>query len=218
MNRRQQRKRRLLIVLASISLCVGVLSARALWEGRSALQAGDAALAEGDSAGAVRWWRRAARWYLPMAPHVGTAYDKLRGLAATAEERGEPQVAIAAWTGIRSSVRATRSFYTPYSDRLTEADAHIAKLMAQAEFDADTSKNVKEAEDWHLALLGRDQMPSVGWSIIALLGMALWIGGGFAFALRGVDENDRLVPKAAAYSGAAVALGLLTWLLGLHWA
>ena len=61
-------------------------------------------------------------------------------------------------------------------------------------------------------------MPSVAWSIVALFGLALWIGGGFAFALRGVDDNDRLVPKAAAYSGAAVAVGMLVWLLGLHWA
>ncbi len=218
MSRRARTKRRMLIVLASVFLCVGVLSTRALWEGRSALQQGDALLADGDSEGAVRLWRRAARWYLPLAPHVETAYDKLRSLALSAEEHGDSQLAVSAWTGIRSSVRATRSFYTPYSERLEEADRHIARLMAQIELQSNPSTNLKETEQWHHALLKRDQMPSVGWSIVALFGLALWIGGGFGFALRGVDDNDRLVPKAAGYSGAAVAIGMLIWLLGLHWA
>ena len=140
----------MLIVLASVFLCFGVLSVRAMWEGRSALHKGDAAMAEGDTAGAVRWWRRAARWYLPMAPHVGGAYNKLRTLATSAQDRGDSQVALAAWTGIRSSVRATRSFYTPYSDRLNEADAQIAKLMANMELAADATKDAQATEDWHL--------------------------------------------------------------------
>jgi hypothetical protein len=217
-SRRGRTKRRMLIALASVFLCVGVLSVRALWEGRSALSQGDALLSDGDSEGAVRQWRRAARWYLPLAPHVESAYDKLRDLALSAEERGDTMVAVSAWTGIRSSVRATRSFYTPYSERLDEADAHIAKLMAQLELQSNTTADLAATEQWHLELLKRDQMPSVGWSIVALLGLALWIGGGFAFALRGVDDNDRLVPKAAGYSGAAVIIGMLVWLLGLHWA
>ena len=218
MSRRKRTKRRMLIVLASMFLCLGVLSARALWEGRGALQEGNSLLAEGDTEGAVRLWRRAARWYLPMAPHVESAYDKLRGLALSAEEQGNTKIAVAAWTGIRSSVRATRSFYTPFADRLDEADTHIAKLMAKMEQQSDATANVAETEQWHLALLKRDEMPSVAWSIIALFGLALWIGGGFGFALRGVDDNDRLVPKAAGYSGAAIAVGMLVWLLGLHWA
>tara|TARA_R110002096_G_scaffold433887_5_gene653969 strand:+ start:96843 stop:97499 length:657 start_codon:yes stop_codon:yes gene_type:complete len=218
MSRRKRTRRRLLIAVASVFLCVGVLSTRALWEGRSSLKRGNAFLERGDSEGAVRNWRRAARWYLPLAPHVASAYDKLQGLALSAEERGDIQVAISAWTGIRSSVRATRSFYTPYSERLAEADTHLAKLMAQLELQSDATVDLVETEEWHRALLKRDQMPSVGWSIVALLGLALWIGGGFGFALRAVDDNDRLVRKAAAYSGAAVAVGMLVWLLGLHWA
>lgn len=218
MKQRPGRKRRTLIVLVSILLCLGVVSVRALWEGRNALQRGDSALAEGDSEGAVRWWRRAARWYLPLAPHVEPAYDKLRALATESEARSEHDIAILAWTGIRSSVRATRSFYTPYADRLAEADSHIAALMAQKELRADPATNVTQAQAWHRKLLARDQMPSVAWSIVALLGLALWIGGGFAFAFRGVDDDDRLVPKAAAYSGAMVATGLLVWLVGLHFA
>jgi hypothetical protein len=59
-------------------------------------------------------------------------------------------------------------------------------------------------------------MPHLGWAIVAILGMILWIGSGFAFALRAVGKDDVLVPKAAAYSGAGVALGLIVWLTGLY--
>jgi hypothetical protein len=209
-------KRKLLLIAATILLCLGVITIRAMWEGRSALQRGDEAQASGDSEAAVRWWRRAARWYVPMAPHVASAYDRLQSLAEAAEGKGDTQVALAAWTGIRSSIRATRSFYTPFSERVDEADEHIAALMVQREQAEGTSRDPKERQEWHYALLKLDPMPSVFWSLVALLGLALWIGGGFVFAMRAVDDKDRLVPKAAAYSGAGIAIGLVIWLTGLH--
>ncbi|MBL4635703.1 MAG: hypothetical protein JKY56_17715 [Kofleriaceae bacterium] len=210
-------KRKVLIALATAFLLFGVLSGRALWQGYSALEAGDTAMGEGNAEDAVRNWRRAARWYLPLAPHVEAAYDRLRKRGQVAETEGDTQTAIAAWTGIRSSVRATRSFYTPFPERLEEADKHISVLMAQWEVQLGQSPEASpERVQWHLKLLKIDHMPSTGWSIIALLGLALWIGGGFAFALRAVDNNDRLVPKAAAYSGASIAIGLLIWLTGLY--
>lgn len=210
-------KRKILTALAIVFLLFGVLSVRALWQGRSALESGDTAMSAGIPKDAIRHWRRAARWYLPLAPHVETAYDRLRALGQKAESEGDTQTAIAAWTGIRSSVRATRSFYTPYPERLQEADLHIADLMVRWEVElGQSSEPSAERVDWHFKLLKIDHMPSTGWSIIALLGLALWIGGGFAFALRGVDAQDKLVPKAAAYSGMMVGIGLLVWLTGLY--
>ncbi len=215
MSRRKQAKRRLLFFVASLFLCIGVLSGRAIWEGRSALARGDAELAEGNVDGAVRWWRRAARWYVPLAPHVPAAYEKLRTLATEAEGRGERETALLAWRGIRSSARATRSIIMPYRAQGDEADAHIATLMAANDVASGAETDAAAAEAWHLSLLQRSQIPSTGWTIVALLGLALWIGGGFAFAARGVDERAKLVPRAAAYSGAAVSAGLVLWLLGL---
>lgn len=210
------KRRKLLFVVATLMLCFGVVAVRALWEGRSALSRGDDAQLKGDSERAVRWWRRSARWYVPLAPHVGRAYQRLRDLGLAAENEGDTKTALAAWRGVRSSIRATRSFYTPYSEYIDEADLHIAALMAGQEVLADSSLVHKEREARHYALLKLDQMPSVLWSVIALFGLALWIGAGFAFALRGINENDRLVPKAAAYSGAGIAMGLVLWLAGLH--
>ena len=52
--------------------------------------------------------------------------------------------------------------------------------------------------------------------LAALLGLGLWIGGAFWFALRGVTPEDKFVPHIAARCGVAVAGGLLIWMLGLY--
>lgn len=215
---RTRRARKLLVVAVVVVACLGVVVTRAILEGRAALAHGDAAMAEGDTAEAIHQWRRAARWYVPLAPHVGGAYDRLEELARTAEARGDRDTALAAWEGVRSSVKATRSFYTPHADRLEIADGRIAELRSATAEDAAAAPGQSQAERaaWHLELLRRDDSPSVGWSVIALLGFAMWIGGGLLFALRGITAEDRLVPRTAAWAGAAVAAGLVVWMIGLY--
>lgn len=210
-------RRKAIIAAAVVGLCLGVVVTRAIWEGRSALHRGDEAAARGDLREAVRWYRRAARWYVPLAPHVGRAYDKLEAVGAQAEQAGDLELAVMAWSGVRTSINATRSFYTPHAERLDPANRKLAALMAQWEGDAaDPGKTPAEREQWHYDLLQRDHAPSVGWSIVALLGFGLWIGGGFLFALRGVSAEDALVPRPAATAGLMVACGLVIWMLGLY--
>lgn len=189
-----------------------LLSARALWQGYDALDRGDAAMTAGDASEAIVWWRRAARWYVPLAPHVDRAYERLEKLAAQAEEQGDTALSLSAWRGVRNSIRATRSFYTPHEDRVDRADQKISELMAKLDT---TPVALESRQAFHYELLKRDSMPSVGWSVVALLGLALWVASGFAFAVRGLDDADRLRKKAAAYSGLGIVLGLLIWLTGL---
>jgi len=210
-------RRKILIVCGVIGLCLGVVVTRAMWEGRSALHDGDDAAARGDIHAAIAKWRRAARWYVPLAPHVGDAYDRLETAARTAERAGDIDTALSAWRGIRGSILATRSFYTPESDRLEPANRNIARLMAHVEGNTvDAGSTEAQRQAFHYALLERDESPSVFWAVVALLGFALWIGGAFGFALRVVSEEDRLVRRAAALFGAAVAIGLVIWLVGLY--
>jgi hypothetical protein len=210
-------RRRIALVAAAIFLCLGIVATRAVWEGRSALADGDSAAQAGDLPRAIALWRRAARWYVPLAPHVGAAYDRLEALAAAAEQNGDTATALAAWTGIRGSILATRSFYTPQAGRLDPANQHIATLMARIEgAAADAGKSEAERSAWHLALLSRDEAPSVPWVLVALAGFAMWIGGGLRFALRAITPEDTMVPRIALTSGILVAAGLFLWMLGLH--
>jgi hypothetical protein len=194
-------------VVASIGL--GGVATRALWEGRSALAAGDEARARGDLATAIDRYRRAARWYLPGAPHVHTAYDRLEAVAQAAEHRGDAATALAAWRGVRASILATRGARIPFVDRLERANVRIAHLRVAELAEGD------DARIAHLERLERIDAPSPTWMLVALLGLALWIGGGVLFAVRGVTAADALASRYAVASGVLFAVGLVVWMLGL---
>jgi hypothetical protein len=210
-------KRKLIAVAIVVGVCLGVVVTRAVWEGQSALSDGDAASERGEKLEAINKWRRAARWYVPLAPHVGKAYDRLEDMAATARTNGDVAVELAALRGVRGSILATRSFFTPHSHRLDRANQRIAELMASIEGGAVSPDQTEDQRrQWHYDLLSRDDSPSVLWSVIALIGFGGWIGGAVFFALRGVTPDDKLVARNAAYAGALVAGGLVIWMLGLY--
>lgn len=218
-------RKKLAAIAMVAGLCLGVVVTRAVWEGTRALAAGDAAREQQDLSRAITQWRRAARWYMPGARHMSAAYDRLERMAHQAEDQGDLDTALAAWRGIRSSILATRSLYTPFAERLEPANRHIAALMAELEgrrADPAADPGPRPMADeaaraaWHYDLLARSHAPSPFWSLIAILGLAMWLGGGLLFALRGVTADDELVPRTAAHAGLLVAGGLLVWMLGLH--
>lgn len=209
-------KKKIITAAVVVGFCLAVVVTRAVWQGRGALDDGDQALSAGDSEEAIRHWRRAARWYVPFAPHVTDAYDRLEALAALAEQKGDLRTALAAWQGVRGSILATRSFYTPHEERLEPANQKIAGLMARLDPTPPVDMSREQLIAWHQELLARDEAPSVLWSVIAVLGFLVWIGGGVLFALRGVSPEDRLVRRPAIAAGLLVMVGLVVWLTGLY--
>lgn len=209
-------KRKLVTAALVIGFCLAVVVTRAVWQGRGAIDDGDRALAAGDGEEAIRHWRRAARWYVPLAPHVTDAYERLEGLAALAEKKGDLRTALAAWQGVRGSILATRSFYTPEEERLAPANRKIAGLMSRLDPSPPAGMTREQLTAWHQELLDRDESPSVAWSLLAGLGFLVWIGGGVLFALRGVSAEDRLVRRPAITAGVLIMAGLVVWLVGLY--
>jgi hypothetical protein len=207
-------KRTVIIAAIVVGVGLGAVVTRVFWDGHAALAAGDAAMARGDGAAALVAWRRAARWYAPLAPHVASAYERMEALARAADANGDTAQALEAWRAIRSSALATRSFYTPYADKLEAANQRIAELMARA--DTTSKKTQPERHAYHLELLERDESPSVPWTLVALAGFAAWVGGGFWLARRGVTAEDKLERRTAARAAMLIAVGLLVWLLGLY--
>lgn len=219
---RVARRRKLAALGLVLAVGLAAVVTRAVWAGSRALANGDAAQQRGELVHAVDLWRQAARWYVPGASHVEAAYQRLEKLGSEAEQRGEIEIALAAWSGVRSSILATRSVYLPHGERLAPANERIAALMAARERQgageagqAGAGARDDAAVAWHLERLAPIPGPSVGWSVVALLGFATWLAGGLIFALRGVTSDDRLVPRTAAYAGILVAVGLVIWLLGL---
>jgi hypothetical protein len=210
--------RRLLIVASLVLAGLGALAIRVVASGRAQLAAGDDAMARGKPAQAIRAFEASARWYLPLAPHVDAAYDRLRALA-TSED---PRTAIAAWRAIRGAARATRTLWTPHADDLATADAAIAKLAAAdpegaaVETAGEQPADVAAREAWQRARLARDSRPSTGAAVLAGLGVVLWVGGTLVLARRGISTSGRLVRRPALAAGAAIVVGLVCWFAGLY--
>lgn len=57
---------------------------------------------------------------------------------------------------------------------------------------------------------------SLAWSIAALIGFALIVGGVLHFARRGLDASDRLIAREATGAGALIAIGVVLFFLGLY--
>jgi hypothetical protein len=206
------------IVIAALVLAgFGALGIRVVASGRAQLAAGDDAMARGKPAEAIRAFEASARWYLPLAPHVDDAYDRMRALASSQD----PQLAIAAWRSIRAAARATRTLWTPHREDLAAADAAIAKLAAEDPEGAPIGEtdDATAREAWHRVRLARDSRPSPGAAALAALGIVLWVGGAVLLARRGVGISGSLVRDAghpALVAGVAIVVGLVCWFAGLY--
>jgi hypothetical protein len=212
-------KRRLLEAAALTAICLALVVVRVVWSARVEWQAARAQ--SGDEE--VRALGRAARLYAPGNPYSRRALDRLAAIG-----RDEPARALPAWREVRSAILATRSFYTPHPALLAEANAHIADLMADAEAAAGRSRDLgsaalgaarspgwAQARAWHAARLAEDYAPSVGWTVLALVGLAGWIGCAVGLLLRGLGDDDRLRPRVALAWAAGTVAGLALFFVGL---
>jgi hypothetical protein len=191
---------------AIVAVLLAIVAARVVWSSRGEWRAATAATGDEE----IAHLGRAARLYAPGNPYARRAVDKLATIG-----REDPARALAAWRELRSAILATRSFYTPHRALLDEANGKIASLMAEAEVAAGTQRGVVRARAWHEARLAQDEAPSLAWTIVALLGLAAWIGCALGLFLRGVGDDDRLRPRAALAWAVGVAAGLAMFFLGL---
>jgi hypothetical protein len=190
---------------AAIGLALlAIVTVRVVWSSRTEWKAAQSSMGEEQRL----HLSRAARLYAPGNPWSRRALDSLVAIGRA----GGPD-ALDAWRKVRSAILATRSIYTPHPELLDEANAQIAELMAAAE--PATRGSHEERKAWHAARLAQDDAPSVGWTLIALAGLAAWIGCALGFALRGLDEHDRLRKRPAILWAAGVAVGLTLFFVGL---
>jgi hypothetical protein len=256
-------KRHILLIAAFVLAGIGALAIRVVIDGRAALRVGDEAMqscfplydARPANAAdvnppacfvAIDAYETAARWYLPLAPHVGAAYTGMRIIAARTDPAtaqpgfADPAVALAAWRGIRSAARATRSLWTPHAEDLAVADAAIARLSARdpsaenlgekagagagsatgsaAALPSTTGATPDDEagrEAWHKARLATDVRPSIGAAALAGLGVLLWLVGMVVLVRRGVDRAGVWVRRQAIGAGGVIVLGLVLWFVGL---
>ena len=208
--------RTLIRIAVMAALVLAVLVTRVVSSASAELHKADLLLAEGDIDGSIVHYRRAARWYAPGSPFHVAALTKLAALGAQAERKGETDRALSAYRAIRSAIMSARSFYTPEPKRLRFADRKIAELMASLPpppIDAGKSREQLRAE--HLALLESGNGPNIFWTWVVLLGFIGWVGGAYAFTIRAIDDQDRLVWSEVRRWGAVVVIGFGLFVLGM---
>jgi hypothetical protein len=197
-----------------VALVLGTLLGRAMVEGSICVRRSDEALARGEVDAAVAYAMRATKWYVPFAPHVEAGYERLRTLARKAEAAGDGDGALIAWQAIRAGARGTRSLWTPFSDRLAEADEHIATLLASKPppgVDKDKPREQRVRE--HLELLATSAAPAPAAVVALYLGLAAWLYGAHR-ALSAFSTRARAARLA--WTGAAIAaVGLVVFLFAL---
>jgi tetratricopeptide (TPR) repeat protein len=210
------------IVRGSIRIAVFLLFAlaavaiRVATSAKAELERADALLAEGDLDRSVQQYRRAARWYAPGSPYHVTALERLAALGAQAEAQGDTERALSAYRAIRAAILSSRSFYTPESGRLKEANIHIASLTASlrpASLEGERAREKFRTE--HLALLEARSGPKLLWTWALLIGFIAWVGGAYVFTVLAIDAYGHLVWREVRLWGTVVILGLGLFILGL---
>ena len=151
------------LVAGALSLLV--LQTRAVLSGRAELLRAERAT---DEANRVMHLRRAARWRAPLSPYPARALDRLREIA---RRQGDPALALRAWEGIRGALLGTRVLGVPFPPRLREANENIAALRGGA--------RSSDAYRRQLAALERPRGTAPAATILALVGLAAWVTGGF---------------------------------------
>lgn len=201
-----------LVVVAIVIATLGALAIRVVVEGRTALAEGDEAAAVGRTADAIAAWETAARWYLPLAPHVDEAYARLIEHATQAGARGLP-----AWRAVRSAAHATRHLWTPHADELAAADAKIADLASRDPSGAAAGGPDAETRNrFHSERLARDARPGTGAVVLAITGLAAWLVGIGIAIRRGIDDAGRPSRRPALVGAALTLAGLAGWAVGLY--
>ena len=199
-------------ILLLLSLIVG----RVLHSSWEEAREGAAAEGRGEIAEAVHRYGQSARLYAPGNPWSRRALDRHAALATDAEGRGDGETALAAWREVRSSILATRSLYTPHPAALATANEQIARLAARLESPSvDPTRDEGARRRWHRERLATTEEPHRGWALLALVGLALWLGAAVAFLRRGLDGALRLVPRPALLCTVAFLIGFALFALGL---
>jgi hypothetical protein len=208
-------RRQVVIVLLGVTAALGVIVVRLLVDARAAYRNGVAAEERGEVSEAIRFYLDAGRLYLPGSPFTRSALDRLDAIGIAQVTKGDYATARAAFEAERAALLGTRSFYTPYAERLPSLDRRLSRLLAATE-DRASPATFEERARWHAERLAERPRPKISFVLLALLGLGIWVASAVAFFRKGVDANLALRRAPAAFAGAGFLVGLALFLICLR--
>ncbi len=198
-------------VLGTAAVLLFAVAVRVRTSGAGDLQAARACREAGLHRTAVDMAGRAARWQLPVGGASRKARELLRDLGDEALARGDADLALRAWQGLRGSILGSRWLRVPDPDLLEEANRRIAREMARRDRLPDGSPGLDE--EGHLAFLARDDLPRPWPAFLASWAFLAWVAVSLAGAFRAVTPDGSLRPGPALRWGLGSAGLLLAWLV-----
>lgn len=213
--------RRALHVLLFGVFFVGLMTAREVSRGEAALRASDEAFHRGDLETSVRHARTAALSYVPGAPHVSSAYERLAAIGKGAETEGRYELARTAWGAVRSSVLQTNHWLVSRSVDLEQAEQALTRLNRAAALQAEAGLLAHPAESPR-RLVQEGEPSSVGRQSTRLLRLGLLAFGFGALGLglflagwRALDAEGRVHRGGLVLASALCVGGAACWLLAV---
>jgi hypothetical protein len=191
----------LVVALGLVSFALGTF--RTLERGQRELAASDAAFDRGELEPALSHARRAALLYVPGAPHVGAAYERMRAIAIGSERAREPAMAAAAWRAMRAAALETAHLWQPHPEELGEASARLERLLPSAQGAAPFSQSA--------ARHGRAPL----WTILLGVGFAAAVVGSILTVWRGLKPSGDWVLGRARLPLALTVVGVICSALAL---
>jgi hypothetical protein len=129
------------------------------------------ALERGDVDIAITHFGWSIKWYIPGNPYVKKSIHMLFNLGEQSEERGEDKRALAAYRTVRSSLFASRSFYTPGKSHIAEAEKRIALILLK-----DKPIASKFGKEFIRKAFRIKTGTHIIWTIIMEIGLIGWVG------------------------------------------
>lgn len=166
---------------------------------------------------AMREFDTAMHFHFPLSPYTGESAERLWEIGEAYEKGDALDWALMAYSSIRSSLYATRSFYTPGRNWIDRCDQKIADLSTRILVKEGSLKpeDVPVEKAKHLKVLKTDRPPSVLWSALAEIGFFGWVASVLLTAFRGFEKNGSL-RRRPALLGAVSFLGFLAlWAVSL---
>jgi hypothetical protein len=208
-------RRQVVIVLLGVTAALAVIVVRLVVDARSAYRNGAAAEERGEIGEAIRFYLDAGRLYVPGSPFTQGALDRLDAIGIAQVTKGDYATARAAFEAERAAMLGTRSFYTPFAERLPSLERRLSRLLAAAE-DRASPANFEERAKWHAERLAQRPRPKTSMVMLALLGLGVWVTSAVVFFRKGVDANLVLKRAPAMLASAGFLVGLALFLVCLR--
>ncbi len=209
--------RRVALGLLLLLVFQAAITARLVLEGERALAASDRAFDQGDVRTATLQARAAAIAYVPGAPHVDAAYERLIAIATGAEATGDRELAAAAWRAVRAAGNETRHLWVGRAAEVARANQNLARLEAltteaPADLGAETAaERLARLEAEASGVLAQEATPRAPWLVVLSVAFALAIGGCLVVATRGVAPDGTLVPAGLRWGVVVFVIGAACW-------